>query len=107
MEKPTSLFLQVATEYKRICDSIIEDLEKHEENADTTTLSLYQDNLISASELELRVKLLFAEFDKGEIFLERLKTVDAERGFAFSKERLTAYSDVLEIFISHLNTFRL
>lgn len=107
MAKPASLFLDMATVCHHICGCIIDTLADHEENSHNTPLMHYQDNLSSASILEMRVKLLFTEFDKGELFLERLRAIDAERGSAYSKERLIAYKEVLDQFIRHLNTFRI
>lgn len=107
MAKPTSLFLELATEYQNVLSCIIDNIKVSEEDSNSISLINYQNIIGDAVLVTQRIKLLFAEFDKGEIFLERARAIDAERGSAPSKERLIAYLDVLFEFIRHLNTFRL
>ena len=107
MAKPASLFLELATEYQNVLSCIIDTIKESEEDGHSISLMLYQNSIEDAARVTQRIKLLFAEFDKGEIFLERSRAIDAERGSAPSKERLIAYLDVLLEFIIHLNTFRL
>ena len=59
------------------------------------------------SELKLKIKLLFSEFDNGEFFVQRLNEIESNILTSFDgDERLNSYVSTLELFIDHLNQFR-
>lgn len=59
------------------------------------------------SELELKVKLMFTEFDKGELFLNKFEKIEKNQ-FSFLSENgnLYLYKDLLTLFVEHLIEFR-
>ena len=106
MAKPASLFLEKATEYQKAYTSIVDHYIVYQPYGLDDSPE-YDSQLKNVETLELKVKMLIAEFDKGETLLERLKAIDSDKSLKYSKERLLSYMEVLELFIEHLNTFRL
>lgn len=61
------------------------------------------------SDLYLKIRLLFAEFDKGEIFYSQVKDLyedNLSRHFISTENKLSKLKHILEIFIVHLKEFR-
>ena len=76
-------------------DYLFEQRDKHEK----------QQHLIS--ELFFKIKLLFSEFDKGELFIDRLGKRDISiRQHYIEFDRVRDYKKCLLLFIEHVNNFR-
>lgn len=104
--KPADFFLGKASQYLTEMDAILSNYVKFDD------ISLSKDSPYAiqekkVAELKLKTKALFAEFDKGEPFTDRLKEIDKDPIRSFSDDKpLELYKSVLEQFISHINEFR-
>ncbi|MFD2920888.1 hypothetical protein ACFS6H_14285 [Terrimonas rubra] len=63
------------------------------------------------SDLYLKVRLLFSEFENGDIFFSELKPMYDETGLSklfpnFEEDKLTKTKHILELFIGHINEFK-
>jgi hypothetical protein len=59
------------------------------------------------SNLDLKIRLLFAEFDKGELFIAKLDKAKSNSAYVFDEKYILEYSkETLELFIEHLKDFR-
>jgi hypothetical protein len=60
------------------------------------------------TELKLKIKLLFSEFENGEILIQQLSEIDNER---YLREDISSgllrYQQTLQLFIDHLNDYRI
>lgn len=58
-------------------------------------------------DLQLKTQLLLAEFDKGNVLNERLKSAEqARKPSSDDTGLLEVYKRTLELFVEHLNDFR-
>ncbi len=59
-------------------------------------------------EMKLKIKLLYAEFDNGKYFLEECYAIDAKSTLIDNYEtKIRQYKKYLQLFIEHLNEYRL
>jgi len=60
------------------------------------------------SDLKLKIKLLFTEFDNGEFFKDRVVSIDEDKWLELKKEDepFKQYKHVLSLFIEHINEFK-
>ena len=57
--------------------------------------------------IKIKTKLLFSEFDNGELFLTLIKSADGNLEYLKHGENvLTSYKETLNLFIDHINEFR-
>lgn len=106
--KSVDFFLDKAKQYV----SDIDDLTKNyidyiSAYHDPAKKEQYDTQKQSINSVQLKTQLLFAEFDKGDIFNEHIKSSEKSRNpFTQDTETLAIYKSVLETFIDHLNEFR-
>lgn len=107
--KSSDFFIEKAKQYVSEFDSIISDSIEFDINSPLAFSSRtpYAIQQISISELKLKTKLLFSEFDNGEFFVQRLNEIESDiRTSLDGDERLKSYVSTLELFIDHINQFR-
>jgi hypothetical protein len=100
-------FLHLAQTYKKEIDLLLPLVPPAYEGGLSPT---YQVVAIrkQASDLRLKIKLLFQEFDKGQLFYDKCIWVDESYLLTFDdQEKLNQYRHVLSLFIEHLLTFRI
>lgn len=107
--KSTEFFLEKAKQYFLDLDSIILEYKEFDLNSRLSFSSNrpYAIQEKSISEIKLKLKLLFSEFDKGEFFLEEIKKLDNSiLNWHKEEENLNSYKSILELFIDHINLYR-
>ena len=109
--KSSEFFLEKAKQYVSEIDSIISDYKEFDLDSRLSSFSNntpYAIQATSISEIKLKLKLLFSEFDKGEFFLDEIKKMDNRITNWDRKEEeiLNSYKSVLELFVDHINQFR-
>ena len=104
--KSTEFFLEKAREYISEINLIISDYIEFNSNSFSydTPYAVQQSSI---SEVKLKIKLLFSEFDNGQFFVERINEIESDILTSFDRdERLKSYISTLELFINHINQFR-
>ena len=107
--KSSQFFLEKAEQYVSELQSIISeykefDLQSSLSFSNNTPYAIQQ---TSISEIKLKLKLLFSEFDKGEFFLEEIKQIDNNISYwGKEEEKFKSYISILELFVDHINQFR-
>ena len=103
--KTLDFFISKAKEYS----STIDEIQKHYISPYTAFDSSleYQEQKRKILDLKLKVKLLFSEFENGEIFNSEVKIADKDRSYALhTDELLEVYKHVLSLFIDHIVEFK-
>ena len=78
--KSSQFFLEKAKQYVSEFESIISEYKEFDLDSRLSSFSNdtpYAIQATSISEMKLKLKLLFSEFDKGEFFLEEIKKMDS------------------------------
>jgi hypothetical protein len=105
--RETAFFVEKATEYRSAIENILSKLASSTSwnTYDSTVHKTLQNEIIV---LTLKTKLLLSEFDKGDLFITELKKADERiNNFESSTSvELLKYTQILTLFIEHLNTFR-
>jgi hypothetical protein len=106
MQNSNSIFVKKASEYIEIIDGItsnyISELERRLDKRD----SEYKNQEKNIFQIKIKIKLLFAEFNKGEFFIEKINESDKQNSF-FSTEidKLNVYKETLLLLIDHIENF--
>lgn len=108
MTKTADLFLDKANEYKTAFENILKAYVPSNVSPDWKEDPKHLEQQQKIADLKFKTKLLFTEFDKGELFLDKIKSIDTCDYGTFDDEqsRLPAYNQAIDLFIDHLNTFR-
>ena len=104
--KSTDFFLNKAKQYASELNSITSNYVQFDDISfsESDPYNIQQNKI---AELELKIKLLFSEFDKGEFFIAEIKKKENSVIHSFDRENnLRSYKSVLELFIDHINQFR-
>jgi hypothetical protein len=109
--KSSEFFLEKAKQYVSELDSIISEYKEFDLDSRLSSFSNntpYAIQATSISEMKLKIKLLFSEFDRGDFFLDEIKKIDNSilNWGRKEEENLNLYRSILELFIDHLNQFR-
>ena len=106
--KSTDFFLDKAKQYVSEIDTVINSYKNYiDAYSDPAAMKKYNAQKTQIEDLELKSQLLFSEFDKGDIFNERIKSSEKSRNpFTQQTETLSVYKRTLELFIEHINEFR-
>jgi hypothetical protein len=106
--KSLDFFLDKAKQYVSEIDTVMKSYKNYiDAYTDPATMKMYNAQKIQIEDLELKSQLLFSEFDKGDIFNERIKASEKSKNpFAQQTETLSVYKRTLELFIDHINEFR-
>jgi hypothetical protein len=106
--KSTDFFIDKANEYIKSIDNILQNFtSKYSGGFDKSPELKEQERKIS--DLQLKIRLLFSEFDKGDIFYSNLKYYyedSMSRLYTTDEEILKKSKHTLELFIDHLKEFR-
>ena len=104
--KPTDFYLDKASEYINSIDMILPNLlSSHSQGFDPTPE--YKEQKQNISDLKLKTKLLFTEFDNGELFIKEIESIDKNIFLCFkTDELLKEYKHMLSLFIHHIKEFR-
>ena|SRR5947209_2592564 len=99
-------FLHLANTYVGEIDNLLPKLVSADHTGPSTS-GLSVTIRKPASELTLRIKLLFQDFEKGELFLDHCIGVDdTDLLRSDDQEKLRHYRKVLCLFMEHLDTYR-
>lgn len=107
MAKPNSFFTDLATQYISQIDQILKQQEETNSLISGNPLSAeYRAEAFVVENLKTKIKLLFYEFDGGQIFKDRTDAVDNDRKALMHVQHLKSYSSLLSMFVDHIKTFR-
>jgi len=107
--KTTDFFVEKANEYIKTIEEIIKNLlPEIPLGFDHFNPPIeYVEQSEKISDIKLKTKLLFSEFDNGELFNNQINTIDKNQILNIFKEKvLENYKHVLLLFIEHLKIFR-
>ena len=90
-----------------VCINSIDEILPNVVSSPFSDETKYAEQSKTLSDLSLKIKLLFSEFDNGELFKDKIISID-ENKMLWGKrnEVLKQYYDVLSLFIKHINEFR-
>lgn len=104
--KSADFFIDKANEYIKSIDEVLPNLlSPYSQGFDPTPEYRKQSEKIS--DLRLKTKLLFTEFDNGELFKNKIVGIDENKMLWFKEdELLKQYKHTISLFIDHINEFR-
>lgn len=88
-------------------ESEIERFESFFDKNDTTSMfEVKKNNRNKIGELEFQIKLMFSEFDNGQLFLQKIESFDNRMRFNDEPKRAFLV-DTLKTFIAYLEEYRI
>ena len=101
MMRSTDFFIKKAKEYSNSIDEILPDLQQAYAQGSESSPE-YKERSEKISDIRLKTKQLFSEFDKGEIFKKNIVSIDENRMIGCEDEEvLERYKHTLSLFIQH------
>lgn len=101
MMRSTDFFIEKAKEYTNSIDEILPDLQRAYGQGSESSPE-YKERAEKISDIRLKTKQLFSEFDKGEIFKKNIVSIDENRMIGCEDEEvLERYKHTLSLFIQH------
>ena len=111
--KSPEYFITKAEELKQQIDSAVKN-EEFLNYSDALNLGegsnkeKYTSDQNEADTMKTKVNLIVREFDNSIPFTERIDALNSSRSYSFSneKDRLSKFSSILELFVSHIKDWR-
>jgi hypothetical protein len=102
--KSADFFIEKANEYIKSIEEILPNIfSKYSQGLDPTPEYIEQSEKIS--DLKFKTKLLFTEFDNGELFINKITDIDDAR-VRYGEDPLEKYKHILSLFVEHIKDFR-
>ena len=105
--KTLDFFIDKANEYSNEIDEIVNNyISRYSEEAFENSPE-YTKQKLDISDLKLKIKLLFSEFDNGELFKSEIIKADESGNYTLKDdELLKVYKHILSLFVDHIVEFR-
>jgi hypothetical protein len=103
--KSVNFFIDKAREYTNSIDGILPNLPPQDSPGMVTSTG-YKDLSEKISDIRNKTKLLFSEFDNGDIFEKNIAAIDENKMLLSEEEEvLERYKYTLSLFIDHATEF--
>lgn len=105
--KTPDFFIDKAKEYSNSIEELLNNFLPMDINNVWNTTPEYLNQKRKFEDLVLGIKLLFSEFDNGQLFNDQITVIEKNGLFMFREdERLKEYKHILSLFIDHVIEFR-